>query len=32
MDNTIMEFAAFGILGWFFVQVLYFQKIASSDD
>ena len=32
MGNTIMEVAAFGILGWFAFQVIYFQKIASSED
>jgi len=32
MGNGIMEVAAFGILGWFMLQVLYFQKIAMSDD
>ena len=32
MDNTIMEFAAFGILGWFFLQVIFFEKYAVSDD
>ena len=24
MENGIMEAAAFGILGWFFFQVIYF--------
>ena len=32
MDNTIMEVAAFGLLTWFFLQVVYFEKIANSDD
>ena len=32
MDNTIIEVAAFGLLGWFFLQVVYFEKIANSDD
>jgi len=29
MENTIMEVAAFGLLGWFFFQVAYFNKLAS---
>ena len=32
MENGIMEFAAFGILGWFAFQVIYFQKLATSQD
>jgi hypothetical protein len=31
MDNTIMEVAAFGLLAWFILQVIYFQKMANSD-
>jgi len=31
MENTIMEFAAFGILGWFAFQVIYFQKMATDE-
>jgi len=31
MENTIMEIAAFGILGWFAFQAIYFQKMAMSD-
>jgi len=32
MSNTIMEVAAFGLLGWFAFQVFYFQKLASNQD
>jgi hypothetical protein len=31
MGNTIMEVAAFGILGWFAFQVIYFQKMSIED-
>jgi hypothetical protein len=29
MENTIMEVAAFGLLTWFFLQVVYFNKMAT---
>jgi len=32
MENGIMLTAAFGLLAWFAFQVVYFQKIASSED
>ena len=31
MDNTIMEVAAFGLLTWFFLQVVFFAKMAKDE-
>jgi len=32
MENGIMEYSAFGILIWFALQAIYFQKFAMSND
>jgi hypothetical protein len=32
MENGIMEVAAFGLLIWFILQVMYFQKVAMAED
>jgi hypothetical protein len=31
MSNTIMEVASFGLLAWFAIMVIMFQKTAMSD-
>ena len=31
MENGIMEVAAFGLLAWFSLQVIYFQKMSAED-
>jgi len=32
MENSVMEYSAFGILIWFALQAIYFQKMATSED